>query len=200
MTVKKSLQNRIRGWFPQEPVFKAPQRTKMASINRNRSFKVRRWLHGASAFTYSLMSQISLKTKLLTLAFGLAIFSTWLLYYLTINDFIGAFVLNWTGRIVPSALFILIIASYAYDYFKNRAYRKSHPSENRSPILRLSGTIIGVIGGAIVTISYFLTLFELSFPELSTIPFYLGLFGSLVFLLGWGLYVLWRKRNKIEPF
>jgi CDP-diglyceride synthetase len=200
MTVKKSLENRIRGWFPQEPVFKAAQRTKITSVNRDRSFKVRRWLHGASAFISSLMGQISLKTKLLVLAFGFGIFSTWLLYYLTINDFIDGFVLLWAGRVVPSALFILVIASYASDYFKNRAYRKNHPSESISPILRLWGTIIGVIGGAIVTVSYFLTLLEYSFPELSTIPFYLGLVGALVFLLGCGLYIKWRKRNKLEPF
>jgi hypothetical protein len=201
MNMKKSLESRIKGWFPQEPVFKAPLKVqKMASFNRNRSFKVRRWLHGASAFISSLMSQISLKTKLLTLAFGFGIFSTWLLYYLTINDFIGGFGLLWVGRIFPSALFILVIASYAYDFFKNRAYRKNHPSESISSILRLWGTIIGVIGGAIVTVSYFLTLFEYSFPELSTIPFYLDLVGGLIFLLGWGLYVKWRQRNKLSPF
>ena len=158
----------------------------MASVNRSRSFKVRRWLHGTSAFISSLMGQISLRTKLLVLAFGFGIFSTWLLYYLAINDFIGNFALLLAGRIVPNAFFILIIASYAYDYFKNRAYRKNYPSKSISPILRQWGTIIGVTGGAIVTVSYFLTLFEYSFPELSTIPFYLGLVGALVFLLGVG--------------
>jgi hypothetical protein len=200
MTVKKNLENRIRGWFPQEPVFKATQRTKMASVDRNRSFKVRRWLHGTSAFTSSLMGQISLRTKLIVLAFGFGIFSTWLLYYLAINDFISNFTLFWVGRIVLSAFFILIITSYAYDYFKNRVYRKNHPSESISPLLRQWGTIIGVTGGVIVTVAYFLTLFELSFPELSTIPFYLGLVGALVFLLGYGLYLKWRQRNKIIPF
>jgi hypothetical protein len=198
MNVKKSLESRIRGWFPQEPVLKVPLKTKMASVNRNRSFKVRRWLHGTSAFISSLMGQISLKTKLLWLAVGFGIFSTWLLYYLTINDFIGGFALHWAGMIVPNAFLILIIALYAYDFFKNRPYRKSHPSI--SPILKFWGTIIGLIGGAVLAISYLLTLFEFSFPELSTIPFYLGLLGLLVSLSGWGLYIEWRKRNKLSPF
>jgi hypothetical protein len=200
MTIKKSLENRIRGWFPHEPVLKARLKAQIAPVNRNRSFKVRRWLHGASAFISSLMGQISLKTKILVITFGIGIFSTWLLYYLTINDFIDGFVLLWAGRIVPNAFLILIIAFYSYDYFKNREYRKNYPSENRNPILRLWGTIIAVIGGAILTISYLLTYFEFSFPELSTIPFYLDLVGGLVFLLGWGLYLEWRKRNKLTPF
>lgn len=197
---KKSLENRIRGWLPQEPVLKMPLKAPMAPVNSSLSFRARRWLHGASAFISSLMSQISLKTKLILLAFGLAIFTTWLLYFLTISNFISDFVLLWVGKVVPSALMILIIALYSYDYFKKRIYRKNYPSENRSPILRFWGTIIGVIGGAIITISYLLTLFEFSFPELSTIPFYLGLVGLLVGLSGWGLYMEWRKRNKLSPF
>jgi hypothetical protein len=93
---------------------------------------------------------------------------------------------------------LILIALYAYDYFKKRAYRKNHLSE--SPILRLWGLSISVIGGAILAISYFLTLFKYSFPELSTIPFYLGLLGLLVSLSGWGLYMEWRKRNRLSPF
>jgi hypothetical protein len=161
-------------------------------------FKIRRWLHGTSAFLSSLMSQISLRTKLLVLAFGFGIFSSWLLYYFTINDFIGGFVLDWAARVVPSVLFLFIIASYAYGYSKNRAYRKSHSSENISPNLRVWGTIFGVTGGVILTISYFLTLF--AFPKLSITPFYLGIVGMLVFLVGWGIYIKWRKSNKLSPF
>jgi hypothetical protein len=103
--------------------------------------------------------------------------------------------------IVSNAFLILTIVFYSYDYFKKRGiYRKSHPIESINPLLRQWGTIIGVIGGAILAISYLLTLFEFSFPELSTIPFYLGLLGLLVSLSGWGLYMEWRKRNKLSPF
>jgi amino acid permease len=107
-------------------------------------------------------------------------------------------VLDWAARVVPSVLFLFIIASYAYDYSKNRAYRKSHSSENISPNLRVWGTIFGVTGGVILTISYFLTLF--AFPKLSITPFYLGIVGMLVFLVGWGIYIKWRKSNKLSPF
>ncbi len=208
MRLKKSLENNVRGWLPKEPTVsktstRIDSKTRIENAKRKQDspiFKTRTWLHGASAFISSLMGQISLKTKILVLVFGLGIFTTLLLYYLTINDFIGDFVLFWTGKIVPNAFLILIIATYSYDYFKKRAYRKNHPGQNISPILRLCGTIIGVIGGAILAISYFLTLIEYSFTDLSTIPFYLNLVGLLVFLLGWGLYIKWRKVNKLRPF
>jgi hypothetical protein len=190
----------IRGWFPQEPVSKASTKIQLGPINRSQSFKVRRWLHGTSAFISSLMGQLSLKTKILVITLAVGIFLPCLLYNLTINHFINGFVLHWAAMIVPNAFLILTIAFYSYDYFKKRKYRKSHLSENRSPILRLWGTIIGVTGGAIIAISYLLTLFEFSFPKLSTIPFYLGLLGLLVSLPGWGLYMEWRKRNKLSPF
>jgi hypothetical protein len=101
---------------------------------------VRRWLHGASAFISSLLGQISLKTKILLFAFGVGLFSTWLLYYFIINEFVGSFVLDWAGRIIPSVLLLLIIASYSNDYFRNRTYRKSHPSASLSPNLKLCKT------------------------------------------------------------
>ncbi len=210
MTVKKSLGRRIRGWFPQEPnASKAPSKTDFQSRigtdkpkQKSLSFKTRRWLHGTSAFISSLMSQISLKTKLLIIAFGLGIFTTWLLYFLTISNFISDLIFFWAGKVVPSALMILIIAFYSYDYFNKRTYRKNHPIVNVNPNLRLMGMIIGGIAGAILVSSYLLLLsFVFSSPvNPSTIPFYLDVAGSFMGFLGWGLYMLWRKRNKLSPF
>jgi hypothetical protein len=206
MKAKKKFENNIRGWLPKEPTISKKSANHIMKIENAKSkqdspiFKTQKWLHGASAFISSLMRQISLKNKLLVLAFGFGIFSTWLLYYLTINYFIGGFVLLWVGRIFPSTLNILIIASIVFDYFKNREYRKNHPSQTISPIMRLWGIIIGVTGGAIVMISYFLTLLNNYFIELSIIPFYLDIVGLLVSLLGYGLYMEWRKRNKLSPF
>lgn len=107
---------------------------------------------------------------------------------------------------IPFGLFILPIIYFTLHWlislhFKRKEPYKKHPYENLNPNLRLGGTIIGVIAGAILVYSYYLTLFVYSTLENpSTIPFYLDLVGLFVFLLGWGLYMLWRKRNKLSPF
>ncbi len=198
MKTKRSLENRIRGWFPQEPVFKAPLKfQKMASVNRNRSFKVRTWLHGFSAFITSLWNQRSLKFKMGTLLFGFFVFIEFFLYFLVLNNLVNQYWFNLGGvTLLVSYLTLNWVISH---YLKRKEPYKNHP--NISPNLKLGGIIIGVIAGAVLVYSTYLTSFVYSTPETaSTTPFYLGLVCSLVFLLGWGLYLLWRKRNRLSPF
>ena len=198
MKVKKSLENRIRGWFPQEPVLKTSLKSQIAPANRNRSFKVRRWLHGTSAFITSLLwRQRSKRSKISAILFGFFVFFDFFLYFLVAADSVNFvwFNLGWL-MLMGSYLTLQWLISF---YFERKEPYKNHP--NISPNLRLGGIIIGVIAGALLLYSTYLISFVYSTPETaSTIPFYLGLVGSLVFLLGWGLYMLWCKRNKLSPF
>ncbi len=201
MNVKKSLENRIRGWLPKEPVLNAPFKAQIVPVDRSLSFKVRRWLHGTSAFISSLIGQINLRTKILMLAFGIGIFTIWFLYSLTMNNLISGFALLWGGRLVDYSVFLFVVVYYSYDYFKKRASHKNLLSENINPNLRLGGIIIGVIGGAILVCSYLLRLFVDSTPQVpATAPFYLDIAALLMLLFGFGLDMEWRKRNKLSPF
>ena len=204
MTLKKSLENRIRGWFPQEPkVSKAPTSTRFQTRkvqNRNSlSFKTRRWLRGIKAFTSSLLGQISFRTKIWVLAFGVLLFSDWLLYYLTIKNLIGGFVLHWAARITSPAVLILFVVITLYDFFKNRTFRKSHPIEVKSPNLKLGSIVVGVASVTILAYLEFSDLF-LASQNLSGIGFYVLMVDLLLFFIAWGLYLEWRKKNKLSPF
>lgn len=203
MNVKKTLESRIRGWFPQEPVLKAPLKAQIAPINRSSSFKVRRWLHGTSAFISSLLGQISLITKILVLAFGIGIFTIGFLYFLTINNLISGFVNLWVGRIVDVSVLLLVVVYYSYDYFKNKLSHKNHLSESINPNLKLWGniaTIIGLLMGlsAIILINFF--DYFLDSNGVLLVPFYFGLGAFFVILFGFWLSMEWRKRNKLSPF
>jgi hypothetical protein len=120
MNIKKSLDNRIRGWFPQEPALKMTLKARMTTVNRSTSFKVRRWLHGFSAFMHSLIGHISLRTKLNVLAFGIGIFTIELLYFLTIRHLVSGSVNHWGGQIAVAIYFLFIIADSFYYYFKKK--------------------------------------------------------------------------------
>ena len=203
MTLKKSLENRIRGWLPKEPVLKAPLKAQIAPVNRSSSFKVRRWLHGISAFTLSLLGQISLRTKVKLLAFGIGIFTIELLYFLTIRNFVSGFVNLWGGRMAEFSFFLLIVGDYFYYYFKNKASHKNHLSESINPNLRLWGNIATVIGflmgfSAIILINFY--DYFLDSNGVFIVPFYLGLGAFFVLLFGFWLSMEWRKRNKLSPF
>ena len=202
MTVKKSLGNRIRGWFPQEPVLKAPLNVKIAPLNSSTSFKVRRWLHGTSAFIMSLLwRQRSKRSKIGAMLFGSFVLFDFFLYFLVASKVINFFWFNF-------GLLILMVSYFSLQwlisfYFKGKEPYKNKP--NISPNLRLGGIISSGIAGAILVYSYYLAFFVYSVPQnASTVPpllgFYLNLLALFMISLGFGLYMLWRKRNKIEPF
>jgi hypothetical protein len=76
MTLKKSLENRLRGWLPKEPtVSKNPRemrfQSRIKTDNRKQNspgFKLRRWISGVSAFTLSLWRQMGLLTQVFTIS------------------------------------------------------------------------------------------------------------------------------------
>jgi hypothetical protein len=199
MNVKKTLQNRIRGWFPKEPVLKAPLKTQIGPVNRSRSFKARRWLHGTSAFIRALWCQRSLRTKIGAVLLGVVIFLNFFLYFLITNNLVSRYLYNFGLTILPISYFALqwVVSLY----FRRKEPFKNLPSENMNPTLRLGGTIICVIAVAVMAYSTYMIDFVYSntHENPSTIPFYLGLVGLFVFLLGWGLFMLGRKRTKIIP-
>jgi hypothetical protein len=198
MNVKKSLENRVRGWFPQEPVLKVPLKAQMAPVNRSQSFKIKRWLHGTSAFITSLLwRQRSKRFKIGAILFGSFVLINFFLVFLVTNNSVNFFWFNFAWlTLMLSYNTLQLLISY---YFKRKEPYKNHPII--SPNLRLGSIIIGVIGGAILVCSYLLILFVISTPtNFSTFPFYLGIVALLMFLLGLGLDMEWRKRNKIEPF
>ncbi len=198
MTIKKSLESRIRGWFPQEPVLKAPLKVQIAPVNRNLSFKMRRWLHGISAFITSLLwRQRNKRFKIGAILLGFFVFFDFFMYFLVATNSVNFVWFN-LGLLIINGSYLTLQWLVSF-YFDRKEPYKNHPNIN--PNLRLAGIIIGVTAGALLLYSTYLISFVYSTPETaSTTPFYLGLVGSLVFLLGWGLYMLWRKRNKLSPF
>jgi hypothetical protein len=207
MTVKKSLENRIRGWFPQEPVLKAPLKTHSATVSRKRSFKVRRWLHGTAAFILSLLRQSKKLVLIIAILIGNSLIFP-LLNYLSIetNNFVVFF---WAEQIAMFGLVLLmIVVTYQY-FFKKKAASSETLKQNKvrqsmKPNLGLWGAIVEMIALTMWFSANYLTTFVYPTPETSStapsnIPSYLGLVGVLVFLLGWGLFYLGWKQNKQKP-
>jgi hypothetical protein len=198
MTTKKSLESRIRGWFPQEPVLKMPHKAQIAPVNRNLNFKMRRWLHGTLAFITSLLwRQRSKRFKIGAILLGFFVFFDFFMYFLVETNSVNFVWFN-LGLLIINGSYLTLQWLVSF-YFGRKEPYKNHPNIN--PNLRLAGIIICVTAGALLLYSTYLISFVYSTPETaSTIPFYLGLVGSLVFLLGWGLYMLWCKINKLSPF
>ena len=196
MNIKKRLEKRIRGWLPKEPVLKAPPKSQMTRVNRSLRFKVGRWFHGTSAFVSSLLGQISLRTKITVLALGIVVFSDWLLYFLTVRNFVSDSVLHWGAKISLYSCLLLAAVGIPYDYFRRRKYLKNHPSENINPSLILGGTIAWGISVAILGYSMYLMDFASTLESASTIPFYLSLVGILMLFVGMGLSYLGQRRNE----
>jgi len=192
MNVKKSLENRLRGWLPQEPVLKAPLKAQISPVNRGLSFKARRWLHGFSAFMISLWRHSSLRFKMKTALFGVLVLSEFFMFFLVTRNLIGFYSYNF-------AVFMLLLGYGALQwgisrYLERKEPHKNQPIENMNP-LRLGGTIIGV--AAVPVLVYSTYLMDFVYPKNpSAFPFYLTLVGVFMFLIGWGLFAVGRKRSK----
>ena len=195
MNVKKSLQNRIRGWLPQEQVSKIPFHAQIVPINLSLSFKVRRWLRGFSAFITALWCQRSLRFKMQAVFFGAFAFLSVFMFFLGANNLVGS---SWNDF----GWFMLLVGYGAlqaviYRYSERREPRKNQPIKNMNPSLRFGSTILCVLGVAIFGYSIYLTDFVYNtFENSSTIPFYLLLLGLLVYMLGLGIFALGRKGSK----
>jgi hypothetical protein len=127
--------------------------------------------------------------------FGVFVFFNFSFYFLVTSKLINFYWYDFGLLMLPISYFTLqwVISLY----FKRKEPYQNHPSENMNPNLRLGGTIICVIAIAVLVYSTYLTDFVYSTSENpSTFPFYLGLVGIFVFLLGWGIFMLGRKRSK----
>ena len=124
----------------------------MAPVTRCQSFKVRRWLHGTSAFiTYLLWRQRIKRFKIDTILFGFFVFSGFFLLFLVAEHLVNFYWSNFGLLTLMASYFTLqwLISSY----FNRKEPCKNHPNIN--PNLRLSGTIMSVIAGAILVYSYY---------------------------------------------
>ena len=198
MNVKKTLQNRIRGWLPQEPnVPKTPTRTgfpmKMKTDNRKQvspGFKVRRWLHGVSA----LLRQRSLGTKIKILAFGILIFTVLSMLFLVDGNLVsGEWGFFW-GRTALYGFILVMIAGYLYDFFKKKEYRNTFKII-KSP-LGLLGTAFCAVAVTTWVYGSFLAYYhDWSDLQSFTTPFYLGLVAFFAFVLGLKSFLMASKRR-----
>lgn len=206
MKAKRSLESRIRGWLPQEP--SVPRRMELKPrIRRNQQgqnrlgFKVRRWLVGFSAFMGSLCRQRSVRTKGIILAFAAIVLAGFVLYFLADRHLISNSMILWGTWVFQGGFLLYLIVDSLYHYFKDRASGKNRLTVNVSPSLRLAGIFVCGVAAAVMVSTYFLELYVYISPENpSTIPFYLGILALLLYLFGLGLYMEWRKKNKLEPF
>ena len=193
--VTKSLRNRVRGWFPQEPTLKTPVKTQLAPVNNNLSFKVRRWLHGTSAFITALLwRQRSRRFKMQSMLYGFFIFSSLLLLVLFTNKMVSYYWVNFGQLLLFLGFFSL---SWVIDLYLKKRETQNQPRQN---FTKAGGTIVCLAGvGVLIYSTYLLDfVYPNSTPEgASTLPFYLGLVGLFMLLLGWGLSVLGRKPTKI---
>ncbi len=207
MNVKKSLEHRIKGWLPKEPVLKTPLKAKIVPVNRSLSFRVRRWLYGSSAFLKALLwCQRSRKFKTLAVAMGVFVLSEFLFLLVAsnlLNSYwfeIGSLTLLWGYLGLQLGLI---------RYFEGKEPRKNQPVESMKPNQKLWSTIIIVIGAAMMISTLVLGFYDdyllynspfIVLPfYLGVFPYYLGLFGLFMILLGWWLSREWRKRNKLSP-
>jgi hypothetical protein len=223
MNVKKSLENRLRGWLPKEPtVSKTPakigfqKRTETDNQKQNSpSFKIRRWLHGVSAVGRSLMRQMSLRTKITAVAFGVYFFTLLSLLFLVERNLISVFADFLVGYIAYGGFLLVIGVGSLYDYFKKKAFSTGNLPQNKvgesvKLNLKLWSTIIIVIGAAMMISTFILGFYNyyliynspfIVLPfYLGVFPYYLGLFGLSMVLLGWLLSMERRKRNKLNLF
>ena len=206
MNAKRSLESRIRGWLPQEP--SVPKRMELQPRIRGNQlgqerlgFKVRRWLVGFSAFMGSLWRQMSLRTKGIILTLIVTIFGASALYFLADRHLISNSMILWGSWVFQGGFLLYIIVDSLYHYFKDRASGKNRLTVNVNPSLRLAGILVCGVAAAVMVSTYFLELYVYSFPSnFPTVPFYLGILAFLLYLLGLGLYMEWRKKNKLEPF
>ncbi len=196
MKTKKELRE-IRGWFPQEPVLKAPLKAQIAPVNISTSFKVRKWLHGFSAFITSLLwRQRSKRFKIEAVLYGVFIFLNFLIYFLVTSNIVSFYLFDF-GLVILLFSYLALWWGISY-FFKRKQPYKNHPTENMNPYLRLGGTVTCVIAIAVLVYSTYLLDFVYTAPENpSTTPFYLGLVGIFGLILGWGLLYLSRNRSKL---
>ena len=219
MNAKKSLVNRIRGWYPKEPnAPKSPTKTgfpmKMKTETRKQnspSFKVRRWFHGVFAFTRSLLRQMSVML-FVSGVYALIMFS---IAFLTWRNLISGLPVVLAEIFANFGFMLLLGAGSLYEYFRKKRVKAASLQQNKvnqstKSNLKLGSDIMIVVGIAMMTtasglFSYARYLVSNSgnfvvFPfYLGALPFYLGIFGIVMFLSGWGLFVKWRKRNKLNP-
>jgi hypothetical protein len=200
------LETRIRVWFPQEPNAQGrvelQQRIRRNQLGQNSlGFKVRRWLVGFSAFMGSLWRQMSARTKGIILALSAIVLAGFVLYFLADRHLISNSMILWGTWIFQGGFLLYIIVDSLYHYFKDRTSGKNRLTVNINPILRLAGILVCGIATAVMVSTYLLELYVYSFPSnFPTLPFYLGILALLLYLVGLGLYMEWRKKNKLEPF
>ncbi len=161
------------------------------------SFRIKRFLYAASAFMKALFwGQRTQRFKVGAALFGGFVFFNFLLLFLVLNKSINYVWSSWGGS-------LLLVGYFTVQWLFSRYFNKKEPSKSQpyiSPHLRLAGLVLIAGAGAIFLFSDLSLPFVNSIGISPTLPFYLVILALVMWLLGEGLEMKWRKRNKIEPY
>ncbi len=160
-------------------------------------FRIKRWLYAASAFMKALFwGQRTQRFKVEAALSGGYVFLNVLLAFLLLNNSISYV---WSGFGVSMLIIGYSILYWLFSrYFNRKEPHKSQP--NVSPNLRIGGLVLIVGGVAIFLFNYISLPFANSIGISPTLLSYLVILALVMWLLGAGLEMKWRKLNRIEPY
>ncbi len=149
----------------------------------------------------SLWRQMNARTKGIILALSATVLTGFVFYFLADRHLIDNSMILWGSWIFQGGFLVYIFVDFLCHFFKDKASGKNRLTVNVNPLLRMAGILVCGVATVVMVSTYFLELYVYSFPSnLPTIPFYLGIWAFLLYLLVLGLYMEWRKKNKLEPF